>query len=554
MVVGDKRLKPELESTHSHMARRRSRLRRLWRGTLLTGFVLVSASCMSTPGPSAEPAAAGPTLDERVFIVGFERIDEVFVDPVDIRVMAVDGLNGLSAIDPNIKATLSDGMVQLYSGERQVLALPAPARHDARGWGHLISRMAGYAAAWSPPLRGTTADAIYSAILGHVVHDLDEYSRYSDPDHARVERADRDGYGGLGISLSQQGEWPTIVDIYSGSSAERSGLAVGERITSIDGVPTRRLSEDDAMDMMHGPLNSVVTLGIEDGNGGAVRTVSVTRERVVRNSVTARFDDGVGILTIDRFNTATAANLARAIYEMRAYEARLKGFVLDLRGNPGGLLDQAIASADLFMDSGLISEARGRHPDSMQRYIAHPGDQAHNLPLVVLIDGGTASAAEVMAAALRDSERAVLVGTVSYGKGSVQTVTRLPNQAELFLTWSRLYSPSGATLNRLGVYPTICTTALQEGDVGQVLARLRINSLPTVTGILALQAAAATDVDALADYRRSCPPSRTKHAVDLDLALGVADNSLLFQRAIALQTRGETASAVAEGFATPAQH
>ncbi len=553
MVAGDKRLKPGLNVVGPLVVPQRSRLRRLWHGALLTGLMLVCSSCMSTPGPSAEPAAAGPALDERVFIVGFERIDEVFVDPVDIRVMAVDGINGLSALDPNIRATLESGMVQLYSGERKVLALPAPAQHDARGWGHLIAQMAGYAATWSPPLRGTTADAVYSAVLGHVVHDLDEYSRYSDPDHARVERADRDGYGGIGISLAQQGEWPTIVDIFTGSTAERSGLAIGERLTSIDGIPTRRLSEDDAMEMMHGPLNSVVTLGIEDGNG-SFRTVSVTRERVVRNSVTARFDDGVGVLSIDRFNTATAANLARAIYEMHAYGARLKGFVLDLRGNPGGLLDQAIASADLFMDSGLISEARGRHPDSMQRYMAHPGDQAHGLPLVVLIDGGTASAAEVMAAALRDSERAAVIGTVSYGKGSVQTVTRLPNQAELFLTWSRLYSPSGATLNRLGVYPTICTTALKEGDVDEVLGRLRINGLPTVSGVLALQAAAATDRDALADYRRSCPPSREKHGVDLDLALGVASNSLLFQRAIALQTRGETASAVAEGYITPAQH
>ena len=218
---------------------------------------------------------------------------------------------------------------------------------------------------------------------------------------------------------------------------------------------------------------------------------------------------------------------------MAALGPQARGLILDLRGNPGGLLGQSVAVADLFMPRGEIISTRGRHPDSMQQYYARREDRTDGLPMVVLVDGRSASGAEVVAAALQDAGRAVVVGASSFGKGSVQTVTRLPNGGELFLTWSRIFSPAGITIHRQGVTPTLCTSRDVE-TVEQALTLFRSGELAIPQSVIGLRRAAADDDSALRRVRAFCPWRVHDEELDVQVAERLLRDDRLFDRALAL--------------------
>ncbi|HEV7370993.1 S41 family peptidase, partial [Arenibaculum sp.] len=292
----------------------------------------------------------------------------------------------------------------------------------------------------------------------------------------------------------------------------------GDRLLAIDGSAAAGMPLEQARERLRGPAGSIVDVTVGPGEGshrGRVRRISLYRERVIPNTVTTAVEDGVATLKIDRFNAATSVNLREAI---AGANLRLgpdaRGFILDLRSNPGGLLDQAVAVADIFIPQGSIVTTRGRHPDSVQRFEATGDDAIAGLPLVVLLDGRSASASEIVAAALQDSGRAVVIGASSYGKGSVQTVTRLPNDGELFLTWSRIYAPSGYTLHLQGVTPTVCTSR-DEADAAEVIRRLHEGEPALPAMLVTLRNAAPDDEGALSSLRTMCPWK--DHAADLDL-------------------------------------
>jgi len=201
--------------------------------------------------------------------------------------------------------------------------------------------------------------------------------------------------------------------------------------------------------------------------------VSLQREHMVEETVATALGNGILYLGIKGFNRATPGRIWSLIDEATHDPGgRLKGVILDLRGNPGGLLHESIKVADLFLDAGPVIATRGRHPDSIQSYEARGRDVLAALPMVVLIDGGSASAAEIVAAALRDRGRALVIGTDSYGKGSVQSVVALPNKGELIVTWSRFVSPSGRVLEGRGISPTICTSGMNGGRAAPHMASL----------------------------------------------------------------------------------
>jgi carboxyl-terminal processing protease len=220
--------------------------------------------------------------------------------------------------------------------------------------------------------------------------------------------------------------------------------------------------------------------------------------------------------------------------------AKIKGLVLDLRGNPGGLLKQSIRVADLFLAQGQIIKTRGRHPDSIQHYEASGPDLVTGAPLVVLVDGKSASAAEIVAAALQDRGRAVVIGTSSFGKGTVQTVIRLPNGGEITLTWSRLIAPSGYVLHGLGVMPAICTSGANGGQLGLIdqalMARMKTSTLME----------AWRKVDLKNDSQRkglraSCPAERRKKSVEVEVASRLIGNRSLYNRALGLTSAVDAA-------------
>jgi carboxyl-terminal processing protease len=210
----------------------------------------------------------------------------------------------------------------------------------------------------------------------------------------------------------------------------------------------------------------------------------------------------------------------------------LKGIVLDLRGNPGGLLDQAVAVADAFLRKGPIVSTRGRHPESVQRFSATGRDLANGMPMVVLINGRSASAAEIVAAALQDRGRAVLVGSNSYGKGTVQNITRLPNEGELILTWSRFYAPSGYALDSLGILPNICTSTLKAAP-GPDLRQRMLESIGPATNVLIMwRTLTGHDKARRTALRGKCPKHSETPEIDIKIAREILEDRRLYARTL----------------------
>lgn len=487
---------------------------------------------------AAQPLAAAPNkaaaVSEQVFAVGFNKIAEVYLEAVSFDRLGVDGLKGLTAIDPAVKIERANTTVRLYVSGALAAEYGAPNAGDSAGWAILTTRVIDRARLYSPILAQATPERVYQVVFDGVTADLDGYSRYTGVQRATNERAQREGYGGIGVSLDIHGGRVTVRDIVPRSPADRAGLRDGDQLFAIDNDLIARMSESDMRDRLRGPTGAQVTVTVAR-DGGTPRRLPLRRERVVPNTVSVSIVDHVGLLRLERFNATTASNLRDSVAAMRQNPGgrNLRGMILDLRGNPGGLLDQAVAVADLFIRRGRIISTEGRHPDSRQRFDAAPDDIADGLPMVVLVDGRSASSAEVVAAALQDTGRAVVVGASSYGKGSVQTVTRLPNDGELFLTWSRIYTPAGYTLHRQGVQPTVCTSRPGQNDPAALLTELR-DGRNRPAQIASWRIKAADDEQALTRLRESCPWKEHEPDLDLKVAKRLLGESALYQRAAAL--------------------
>ncbi|BAI72862.1 carboxy-terminal-processing protease [Azospirillum sp. B510] len=496
---------------------------------LATAFLATGALA----APSQGGGVAAPTVSEQVFAVGFAKIAEVYIETVSFNRLGMDGLKGLNGIDPSVTVEHAGSTIRLYVSGALAAEYGTPADGDAGGWAVLTTRIIDRARAYSPVLAKATPERLYQVVFDGVTADLDGYSRYTGVQRASNERAQREGYGGVGLSLdSLPNGRVTVHDVMPHSPAERAGIIDGDQLLAIDGDLTVRMSAADMRDRLRGPSGTLVTLTVAR-DAGAPRRLPLRRERVVPTTVTYSMAGDVGIVKLDRFNATTASSLRSAITAIRqATGPTLQGMVLDLRGNPGGLLDQAVAVADLFIRRGRILSTEGRNPDSRQRFDANNDDLLDGLPLVVLVDGRSASSAEVVAAALQDSGRAVVVGASSYGKGSVQTVNRLPNDGELFLTWSRIYTPAGYTLHRQGVQPTVCTSRAGQTDPDALLSDLREGRLRPAQ-IASWRSKAADDEKALSALREACPWKEHEPELDLKVAMRLLAEPALYQRAVA---------------------
>lgn len=469
-------------------------------------------------------------FDGDVFLVGYQRIRDVYLHPVDFQQLSEDGLAGLKTIDDALFFDSFNDQLHVSNLTGGIRTYDLPSRKDAQQWAGLVSRIVEDLRATSPEIAEATEEDIYEAVFNGILDDLDEFSRYVGPSNAANERANRDGYGGIGIvlDLDDTGQ-PQVREVFSGGPAEDAGIPAKSRILTVDGTSVSGLSLDDLGAMMRGPANSLVTIGLRHPDG-AERNYRLRRRRVVPNAVAGRLEDGFAMVQVSRFNAATTEHLSQTIGRLRQEsEQELQGVILDLRGNPGGLLGQSVSVADLFIGSGEIIATRGRNPASIEVYRAKSDDVAKGLPLAVLIDGRSASASEVVAAALQDAGRGVLIGASSYGKGSVQTVTRLPNNGELFLTWSELYTPSGITLHRQGVLPTVCTSSDTE-DSRELVTDKFHGYDKSQTVVWEWRMRASRDESTLEKLRALCP--WRAHPADFDVRVAkelLADADLYAQ-------------------------
>ncbi|PCH66293.1 MAG: peptidase S41 [Rhodobacteraceae bacterium] len=300
---------------------------------------------------------------------------------------------------------------------------------------------------------------LIEAAINGMLTSLDPHSSYLSPEDAIAMRVQTRGeFGGLGIEVTQEEGFVKVVSPIDGTPAAEAGIEAGDFITYVNGESVLGLTLDKAVELMRGPVGSEIIITVVREGEPEPFDVSIIRDTIKLTAVRARTEGKAVVLRITTFNDQTTPNLEagmKAQIEAAGGIDNVSGFVLDLRNNPGGLLTQAIRVSDAFLESGEIVSTRGRNPEDGERFNATPGDLAMGKPLVVLINGGSASASEIVAGALKDHRRAIVVGTKSFGKGSVQTVMPLRNEGAMRLTTARYYTPSGRSIQNLGVSPDI---------------------------------------------------------------------------------------------------
>ena len=300
--------------------------------------------------------------------------------------------------------------------------------------------------------------------LDGMLTSLDPHSNYLTPEALNDMRDQTRGeYGGLGLEISSEDGVVKIISPMDGTPAFKAGIKAGDYITAVNSQSVIGMSVSDAVKLMRGPPGEAVTLSIARERSDPF-DVKIVREVIKTKSVNSRMEGDYGYLRVSAFNEKTTAEAAAAIQGLKAGNPGMKGLVLDLRNNPGGLLDQAVGISDLFLENGEIVSQRGRNPRDIERYNARRGDLTGGLPMVVLINSGSASAAEIVAGALQDRKRAELVGLTSFGKGSVQTLIPLRGGADgaIKLTTARYYTPSGRSIQKTGIEPDLEVAQSQE--------------------------------------------------------------------------------------------
>jgi carboxyl-terminal processing protease len=297
---------------------------------------------------------------------------------------------------------------------------------------------------------------IESAINGMLMA-LDPHSAYLNPKHFRdMQVQTRGEFGGLGIEVTMENGVVKVVAPIEDTPAAKAGIQSGDLITQLDKEQILGLTLQEAVEKMRGPVNSAITLTVVRKGVDDPFDVKVVRDVIHINPVKYNAEDDVGYIRITTFNEQTTANLQKAIDDLKKQIGpKLRGYVIDLRNNPGGLLDQAISVSDTFLDQGAIVLTKGRNLEETQRSNARPGDLADGQKMVVLINGGSASASEIVAGALQDHHRATILGTRSFGKGSVQTIIPLGSNGALRLTTARYYTPSGRSIQAKGIEPEV---------------------------------------------------------------------------------------------------
>ena len=313
---------------------------------------------------------------------------------------------------------------------------------------------------------------IESAVNG-MLSSLDPHSGYlNQKNFQEMQVQTRGEFGGLGIEVTLENGVVKVIAPIDETPAFRAGILTGDMITQINGDSTQGLTLSEAVEKMRGPVNTDIKLTIVRPGQDAPFDVTLTREVIKISSVRGRTEGDVVYLRITTFSEQTSATLASETARLRKQigDGKVAGIVLDMRGNPGGLLDQAVKVSDAFLDQGEIVSTRGRRAGDAQRYNAKKGDIADGLPLVILINGGSASASEIVAGALQDHGRAVVMGTKSFGKGSVQTIIPISGQGAIRLTTSLYYTPSGKSIQAKGIDPDILVEQAKLDTAGKPMA------------------------------------------------------------------------------------
>lgn len=413
-------------------------------------LILVTAPAHAEGGFDAALAA-------RVFGAALDFVAPRSLDPTSVPELARWGLGGLTALDPALSAHVGEKAITLTGPGGPIATEPLPAGITGAAWGEAVARLAAAAYAVSEPVRRAGTQGVLQSFFDEMFNHLDIYSRYVAPVAADVDRARRSGDAGAGLTLIRGRYGIVIRTVNADGAGAAAGLSAGDRVLAVDGRPTRGQTAGTVESWTTGDAGTVMRLTVRDRHG-RIRTVEIERAVTPPETVFAHHLEGDLVLRVSSFAEDTDIRIGTEL--TRAVQSRypVHGLILDLRGNRGGLLRQAVTASELMLGGGVVATTAGRDPQASHVWAAAGTDILEGRPIVVLVDGRSASASEIMAAALADRGRAVVVGSVTFGKGLVQVVTTLPDGGELFVSWSRVLAPLGWPLQGLGVMPQICTS------------------------------------------------------------------------------------------------
>ena len=379
------------------------------------------------------------------------------------------------------------------------------------------------------PVSGKT---LIDNALNGMLTGLDPHSAYMTQAQWRDMQSETSGqFGGIGLEVTENGGLLQVVSPIDDTPAAAAGLKPGDLITAVNGKTVEGLSLNDAVTEMRGPPNTVLHLIVKRAGVDAPVVLTLTRQIIHIETVKSRLAGDIGVIRVSEFTEQTDSGVHKALKSLRAESGgHLRGLILDLRNDPGGLLDQAVAVSNDFLNSGGIVSTRGRHPDDNQSWSAKPSnDVSGNLPVVVLTNNGTASAAEIVAGALQDDRRALVLGTQSFGKGSVQTLFPLPGYGAIRLTTARYYTPSGRSIQGVGITPNVEVEETRDPAphfAPEHEADLR-HTLTTPDATKSVPAPPSADLPAVAQQIPKLPPENwakldtTKPATDFQLQQGL---------------------------------
>ncbi len=476
-------------------------------------FLLMAVPAWAQPGrPEGGGFPSG--LAASVLAASFEFLEPRTLEPVPVRQLALWGLRGIASIDAGLTVEDRGATLDLRQANRSIHQCVVPPAPTAAAWGQAGAEL--MSAAWevSEVVRDAGFQALVTSFFDELFNHLDPYSRYVPPGAADLDRARRSGAAGIGLVLAKVGQAFVVQSVNADGPGAEAGIIKGDSILAVDDQPT--LGEDLAtvLSWIAGIDGTEVGITLRRRDG-SIQAIGVERVVLPPETVFAEQAGTVLLARIAGFSSDTDRRLGQ---EFERFLSRVpaprrpRGVVLDLRGNRGGLLRQAVAATSLMLDDGLVAVTAGRNPGATHEWRAIAHDATEGAPIVVLVDGRSASAAEIMAAALADGGRAVVVGSSTLGKGLVQTIAMLPDGGELFVTWSRVLAPLGWPIQGLGVLPQVCTSQGLDATMQQ-LASLNRGRLPSAEALARHDAARAplpsSEIVAL---RSACPAAEGREA------------------------------------------
>ena len=466
---------------------------------------------------AAEPRARrDQATDQAVFASALTALRERHFEPAIPAQRMAAGLRGLVVADPALVVVLATDRIEVAAGPTTRAILPAPRPNDAEAWGRTGAAAVEAAATASPAIRRLEPARRRGLVLDEMVAGLDPYTRFVPATEAAAQRRQRLGVGTLGLVLEPDQGGARVASLVPEGPAWRAGLAIGDKVLEIEGQPVAGLGAGAIRPLLDGEAGSAARLAVQR-RGGPPEALLIVRAPDVPPTARLAWEQGWPVITVTGFSRETGEVVGRLVAGLAARQPSPTGLVLDLRGNRGGLLQQAVAVSDVFLADGEVVVARGRHPDASRTYLAGGADLAEGMTIVVLVDGATASAAEAVASSLKELGRAVVVGSATRGKGLIQYVHPLPDGSELHITWSRLMGPRGAPIQGRGVMPDLCTSRGEEA-ARQEAGRLISAGREEASGFAP---AAATD----AAERTACPAAEGG-ALDMTAALWLLRRSL----------------------------